>query len=235
MSQASPEKTATTLNDLSPFQFRCYPELPCFNQCCRDVNIYLTPYDVVRMRKKLGLSSTAFLSKYTRLFLSKTTNLPIVLLAMDPQTLDCKLVTDQGCSVYNDRPWACRMYPLDLTGTNGEYSTIVSEQKCLGLREASTSTVMEWLQSQGIQPYLQMDEMFQSIIPEELISSGRIDVGMGKTVYLAYDLDKFAELLKDQRFREYCGVDDEVARGADPEALLALAFKYIRSQMEELL
>jgi uncharacterized protein len=237
MPPASSESATMNLNDSSPFQFRCYPELPCFTQCCRDVNIYLTAYDVLRMRSKLGISSAQFLAKYTRHFLSKKTNLPIVQLAMDPQTLYCRLVTDLGCSVYADRPWACRMYPLDLTNISGEYRTIVNEQKCLGLREPSSSTILEWLQDQGIEPYLQMDGIFRSMVPVELIMAGKIDAGLGKLVFLAYDLDRFAELLTDKRFRDFHSVDEAMVQGAedDPEALLALAFKYIRSQMEELL
>ena len=47
------------------FSFACHGRLPCFNVCCGDVNIVLTPYDVLRMRTKLALSSDEFLRKYT--------------------------------------------------------------------------------------------------------------------------------------------------------------------------
>jgi len=30
------------------FTFACHPGVSCFNQCCRDVNIFLTPYDIIR-------------------------------------------------------------------------------------------------------------------------------------------------------------------------------------------
>ena len=39
-------------NDMIPlarddqFQFACGPEVPCFNACCRDLNQFLTPYDL---------------------------------------------------------------------------------------------------------------------------------------------------------------------------------------------
>ena len=38
----------------STFKFSCHPKVSCFNQCCRDVNIFLTPYDVLRMKKRLA-------------------------------------------------------------------------------------------------------------------------------------------------------------------------------------
>lgn len=237
MCAVSPQKGIVTINSSGSFQFRCHADLPCFTQCCRDVNIYLTPYDVLRMRKKLGLGSNEFLTKYTRHFLSKNTHFPIVQLAMDPQTLYCRLVADDGCSIYDDRPWACRMYPLDLTERHDEYRTIVSEQKCLGLKESALQSVTEWLNGQGIEPYLQMDEVFQAIVPAEHVASGKLEPGVGKILYLAYDLDQFMALLKDERFRTFYELDEETLRRVeeDGEALLRLAFRYIRSQLDELL
>lgn len=231
------EEEYITLKESDPLHFKCHANLPCFTQCCRDVNIYLTPYDVLRMRKKLGIGSNEFLTKYTRHFLAKKTHLPIVQLAMDAKSLYCKLVTDEGCSVYQDRPWACRMYPLDLTNQEGEYKAIVSQQRCLGLKESALVTVKEWLVGQGIEPYRMMEEIFQSVVPFELISSGKMEPGVGKLLFLAYDLDQFTAMLKDDRFRSFYELDDETIRRVeeDEEALLRLAFRYIRSQIDELL
>ena len=39
------------------FQFQCYPGVSCFTQCCRDVTIVLTPYDVLRLKNCLKMSS----------------------------------------------------------------------------------------------------------------------------------------------------------------------------------
>mgnify|MGYP003572990922 CR=1 FL=1 len=49
------------------FEFSCHPGISCFNQCCADVNIFLSPYDVLRMKKRLSVPSTEFLDTYTRL------------------------------------------------------------------------------------------------------------------------------------------------------------------------
>ena len=236
MHPVSSEQTVF-LDESSPFHFSCHADLPCFTQCCRDVNIYLTPYDVLRMRNCLRMPSDEFLAKYTRPFLAKQTHLPVVQLAMDPESLYCKLVTDEGCSVYADRPWACRMYPLDLTNQEGRYQPIVNAERCLGLREPVVFTVREWLEGQGIEPYLTMDEVFQSTIPADLMALGNKEPGVGKLLYLAYDLDRFAALLKDPQLRSFYEIDEETIQeaGNDSEALLKLALRYIRSQMIELL
>jgi len=67
------------------------------------------------------MGSAELLARFTRHFLERSTNIPIVQLEMAPETLQCKLLTAQGCSVYHDRPRACRMYPLDITGNEGAY------------------------------------------------------------------------------------------------------------------
>ena len=44
-----------------PFRFRCHSALACFNQCCRNLNLFLYPYDVIRLRKALQMDSDRFL------------------------------------------------------------------------------------------------------------------------------------------------------------------------------
>jgi len=55
-------------------------------------------------------------------------------------------------------------------------------------------------------------------------------------LFIAYDLDRFAELLKDGRFLIFHEVDDEMVSlvRKDMKELLRLAFRYIRAQMDEL-
>ncbi len=217
--------------------FACHADLPCFTQCCRDVNIYLTPYDVLRMRRALKMGSSEFLSKYTRSFLAKVTHIPVVQLLMDPESLYCVFVTPDGCRIYNDRPWACRMYPLDINVKNpGTYKLITSSEKCFGLKENVKWTVSEWLSSQGIEPYEEMERLYQSVMPSGFQSGGKMDAGLGKLLFLAYDLDIFLEMLKDDKFRRLHGIDDAVYKEAmeDDEKLLKLVFSYIRGQLEEL-
>ena len=50
------------------FKFACHPGVSCFNRCCGDVNIFLSPYDVLRMKKRLGMTSGDFLEQYASVF-----------------------------------------------------------------------------------------------------------------------------------------------------------------------
>ncbi len=221
----------------SAFNFSCNDGLPCFTQCCRDVNIYLTPYDVLRMRRALKIDSGDFLDRYTRQFVAGGVNVPVVQLAMDPESLSCKLVTPQGCGIYEDRPWACRMFPLDLGGRLGEYCYVEgSGRRCLGMKERSPQKVDEWLKGQGVEKYLEMEALFESIIPPGYAPAARLGAGLGKLMFLAYDLSRFESLLEDKAFVALYGLAEETVRHAreNDEEMLLLAFRYIRSQMDEL-
>ncbi|SMC24560.1 hypothetical protein SAMN02746041_02042 [Desulfacinum hydrothermale DSM 13146] len=235
MTQAEDKKTVLKADD--PFQFACHHDLPCFTQCCRDVNIYLTPYDVLRLRKALGLGSTEFLQRHTRHFLAKITHIPVVQLAMDEQTLRCHFVGDAGCTVYDHRPWACRMFPLDLADRDDEYSLLAGKERCFGLREGARWTVAQWLETQEVEPYVVMERAFQALMPPNFQPGQPLEPGLGKLLFLAYDLDRFAAMVDDPKWTRLYQIDPERLQRAreDDEEMLRLAFHYIRSQMAELL
>ena len=95
------------------FTFRCGPELACFGNCCRDVNIVLTPYDVLRMKRALGMDSSEFLEKHTISPRFDGTEIP----DRDSQNgggdaSSARSSRNRAAGSIADRPWACRMYPL---------------------------------------------------------------------------------------------------------------------------
>ena len=47
------------------FHFDCNNQVRCFNDCCRDLTQLMTPYDIVRLKNNLGLSSSVFLDRFT--------------------------------------------------------------------------------------------------------------------------------------------------------------------------
>ena len=57
------------LTDDSKINFRYCPGISCFNACCKQADITLAPYDILRMKKHLGMSTTdiSFTSKYSGL------------------------------------------------------------------------------------------------------------------------------------------------------------------------
>ena len=76
------------------FRFACHPGVPCFNQCCSNVNIFLSPYDVLRMKRRLGMTSGDFLDRYALLPIQKEMKTPVVLLRMnDDEARTCPFLT----------------------------------------------------------------------------------------------------------------------------------------------
>ena len=102
----------------SRFQFRCHKDVKCFTQCCRGINIILTPYDIIGLKNRLGLSSGDFLAVYTELQMLEKTDVPVVTLKLldeegaPADRRACPFVRPEGCIVYEDRPTSCRYYPL---------------------------------------------------------------------------------------------------------------------------
>ena len=96
------------------FCFRCHPEVECFNRCCRNLNLFMYPYDVHRLKQSLGISSDEFLDRYVDIVLRPTNFFPDVLLRMaENSQKTCPFLIESGCSVYPDRPDTCRTFPIE--------------------------------------------------------------------------------------------------------------------------
>ena len=64
------------------FCFGCHPGLACFTDCCGDINIMLTPVDVLRLARHLKMDTGDFLDTHTLTPITKELHLPVVMLKM---------------------------------------------------------------------------------------------------------------------------------------------------------
>jgi len=220
------------------FRFACHAGVSCFGDCCGDVNIVLTPYDVLRLRKRLGLSSTEFLERHTIIPFSKEQKLPAPLVKMgDDEKKSCPFVEDAKCTVYEDRPWACRMYPLGFAspGTDAEgqkpFYFLLDESGCRGHEEERQQTVGEWLTDQGIEEYDEMGELFKSLSLDAFFSSGReLEPKQIELYWMAtYDLDTFRRFITSSSFLDRFQVTEETVEKieTDDEELLRFGFRWL--------
>ena len=53
------------LEDTAEIQFRCRKGIECWNACCSNIDISLTPVDILRLSRRLGISTTEFIQQYT--------------------------------------------------------------------------------------------------------------------------------------------------------------------------
>jgi Fe-S-cluster containining protein len=223
------------------FKFGCHPGVSCFNKCCADVNIFLSPYDVLRLKKRLGMTSTEFLDKYAILPVQKDMRTPVVVLKMkDDEAKSCPFLTDEGCGVYTDRPWPCRMYPLGLAsqkdtpdGWQGDrFYFLLQEDVCRGFEEPREYTVNEWLEDQGIEDYDRWGEGFKELALHKFFEDGGelTPEKMHMLFTATYDLDKFRQFVFESTLLQRVEVDEdfvEEMRG-DDDALLRFAFLWLR-------
>lgn len=184
------------------FGFDCHPGLSCFGQCCRDINIFLTPYDIQRLRRKLGISSGVFLKKYTCELELPQLKFPLIYLKMNEEgRLECPFVTEKGCAVYKERPWSCRMAPVDIAGP-GVYRFAFDRKKCLGLNEAREWTVADWMRTQEMDAYDGMEKTFKEL-PFLIRLTGQEGLDRRMTQLfrmVCYDTDTFKEFIMSNRF-----------------------------------
>jgi Fe-S-cluster containining protein len=230
MNEKHTEKVLFTLDD--KFKFSCHRGLACYNTCCRDINIFLTPYDVLRMRRATGLSSGEFLKAYTIALLGEE-GLPLaVLKMMEDENKTCRFVTPDGCSIYRDRPWSCRMYPVFPVSSKEEEFLIEEKSSCLGVREEKQWTPKEWKKDQDIDIYDKMNESYKEITLHDYFQKGnKLDSGKAKLLYTAcYDLDAFKRFLFDTRFFDIYDVEKEVIEKIrnDEEELLNFGYRWVR-------
>ncbi|MHC4942204.1 MAG: YkgJ family cysteine cluster protein [Planctomycetota bacterium] len=225
----------------SRFRFSCHPKVSCFNHCCGDVNIFLTPYDVMRMKNRLGISSTEFMNKFTALPIDRNQRFPVILFRMkDEEGKPCPFVDqEKGCTIYEDRPWSCRMYPLGMASPKEgnvrgeqEFYFLMKEDVCRGHEEDHDFTVREWLENQGIAEYDRKGKEFKELTLHDFFEKGeQLSPQQMEMFYTAcYDLDKFREFIFDTSFLERFHVEDTTVKEIkeDDEALLSFAFRWLR-------
>jgi Fe-S-cluster containining protein len=238
------EKILEDFDRLGPddtFKFGCHPGISCFNCCCSDVNIFLSPYDVLRLKKRLGLTSGEFLNRYALLPVQKEMKTPVVLLRMnDDELKTCPMLGSGGCSVYTDRPWPCRMYPLGLAaqrdtpdGWRGDrFYFLMKEEGCKGYEESTEWTVKEWLDDQGMDAYDEWGEAFKELTLHRFFEEGGILTEKKLEMFFTatYDLDKFRDFVFESTLLQRYDVDEDFVEDMrrDDEALLRFGFLWLR-------
>ena len=227
---ASRESKLMTWDDT--FRFKCHQQIDCFNKCCRDVTILLNPLDVIRLRRKLGITSTEFIENYTHLLVSRESGLPALALKMSPEgEKRCQFVTDQGCSVYDSRPYSCRLYPLD-TDQGVEYTLAVTVDKCHGLGETEEWTVERWRSEQGLYDYDDIDHNLKDVMHADQLWEDKIADQRMQDMFLmaVYDVDRFREFVFESSFLQKFKIDDDIIEKikTDDVAMLYFASQWLR-------
>lgn len=224
-----------------PLKFSCHKSIACWNACCANIDISLTPYDVVRLKKRLGISSAEFLKEYTVPYeLEKDGIAGVKFRPVDGGTA-CRFMHEEGCSVYEDRPTACRYYPIALLSMRkqDEYVdrdsyAIVSEPHCKGHFENRTLTVDQYRQEQGVVEYDEMAHGWRQLILKKKSSGpsiGKPSLKSRQLFFMAcYDVDTFRAFVSSEGFQKLfkLGEDEKKMLMDDDVELMLFAFRFLK-------
>lgn len=205
-----PENVSRLCNS-KPFSFRCHPDISCFNECCRELELILTPYDVLCLCRELQMSATEFIGRFAVVEEDENGGFPRLYLGMvDDGKASCPFISEKGCRVYNSRPGACRAYPvgrgatLDVKGRLHEIHVLVREEHCLGFREPDSHTVAEWFENQGLNDYNAVNDEVLSLLQHEQMHQSLCFTRKQKENFMLalYKLDEFREIVSAAAFQK---------------------------------
>lgn len=228
----------------SRFKFDCHKGLKCFTDCCRGIDIMLTPYDILTMRKKLDMTSEEFLAAFTTPQILEKADLPVVTLKLlDDDRKSCPFVEDkEGCVIYSDRPTTCRYYPLGVgalsysgeKGEKDEFFFTVKESHCRGFEEDKTWTVAEWRQDQGVDLRDEINDGWMELIvrKKSLPQSMKLTADSKRMFFLVcYNIDTFREFVFNSSFLQRYELSDTDIEAIckDDIKLLQFGFDWLRA------
>ncbi len=228
----------------SKIKFRCHPKVSCFTACCGNINIILTPFDILRIRKELNLPADEFLLRFTTPVFLEKTDMPGVKLHLD-ENGRCPFVTEKGCTIYAHRPTTCRYYPVGMSFFHGageegataeEFYFIVKEEHCKGHEEEQVMTIRDWRKDQGIDESDAMNREWMELVMrrKSFGEQATLSESAQKIFFMAStDLDKFRNFVMSDSFKDTYELDqtDMAEIEKDDVALMKFSFKYLASSL----
>lgn len=228
----------------STVKFRCHPGVSCFTACCGNINIILTPYDILRLRKALSLPADEFLLRFTTPTFLEKTDLPGVKLHLDKEGR-CPFVTPEGCTVYPYRPTTCRYYPVGMSyfheaaqegAISEEFYFLVKEPHCKGHEEEKVQTIREWRIDQGIDESDAMNREWMELVMrrKSFGQQATLSEHAQRIFFMAStDIEKFRDFVLNSSFLETYDIDAETIRKIkeDDIEMMRFSFKFLAASI----
>ncbi|OQX20527.1 MAG: Fe-S oxidoreductase [Desulfobulbaceae bacterium A2] len=238
--QVTTELDRRPVDDL--FDFSCHAELSCFMTCCRQLDLPLYPYDIIRLCRILSLSSSVFLQRHVRLVAGDHPFFPALMLKMaDGDQQLCPFLGPDGCQVYHDRPTACRTYPLERTVGRAapgrqleQHYFLVRHSYCLGHYQQQRYSLSQWEREQGLIEYNVHNDLWAEMnaffATNPWLGEGKAGPRQRLAFMVCYCVDEFRAYLLEQKLLDTFRVNRAYRRriATDDAALLRFGYDWLR-------
>lgn len=231
----------------SKIKFRCHPKVSCFTACCGNINITLTPFDILRLRKHLKMNAPDFIHQYTTPIFLEKTDMPGVRIKLNEENR-CPFVTPEGCTVYESRPTTCRYYPVGMANfhersdedaenaTDQQFFFLIKEPHCKGHEESKEWTIREWRQDQGVDLCDDMNKDWMALVMRRKSFGPQASLSekAQRMFFMAStDLDQFRRFVFESSFLDTYIVDPEELEQlrTDDIALIRFSYRYLASSL----
>lgn len=236
MDQLQLPENVSRIQEGEAFVFLCHPKVDCFTDCCRQLELALTPYDVLRLKQETKLDSRDFLDQYVIQEQEKGDVFPRFYLTMiDDGQASCVFVAKTGCTVYPGRPGACRAYPMGRAAMRKdnnqieEFFVLLKEPHCHGFQEQEEQTTERYSKGQGLPIYNKFNDKVAALLQHEKIRQGmQLTKKQVEFFILAlYDLDSFRKQLDEEELPNQDAYSSKIEACKDDEQLLLFGIDWL--------
>lgn len=230
-----------TFDGSKEIRFQCRKGIACWNACCSNIDISLTPYDILRLKQRFEMGSGEFLQKYTVPYEMEQNSIAGVKLRPVANGTACQFMTAEGCSVYEDRPTACRYYPVALLSmrkqdeyTDRDSYALVKEEHCLGHNEPREITINAYRKEQGVEEYDELARGWRQLILKKKSSGPSVGKPSKRSLELffmaCYDLDRFRAFVASEGFGELYDLPAEEMQKilSEDTELMLFGFRFLK-------
>lgn len=202
----------------------------------------LTPYDIIRMKRRLGLTSDLFLSLYTQAEMLSEAHIPVARLRMlEEEDGRCPFVSAEGCLIYTDRPVCCRYYPIGMANLiqkekasgKEEFFFLVKEDHCKGFEEPTEWAVDGWRADQEADLYDSMNRGWMDLILRKKSFGEHVEMpekARALFFMVTTNMERFRSYVFESRFLDTYDVPEETLKKIleDDAELMTFGFEYLK-------
>lgn len=129
------------------------------SRCCHHQAIQVNPYEILRLARHLGMSTSQFIAQHT------TNN--GLFLRFTPEGA-CGCLGAQGCGVHPARPLVCRLYPLgrEIDLEQGESFVLLERHEQCPAVVGRQGQLSDYLAEQGAGPFLEAADLYLEVVLE---------------------------------------------------------------------